>query len=648
VPDDDMAEKFKVKFLTVIWGARYIEEFARVSMPSYLAAGNIPYMAAETDLEVIILTSKDSRRKFDEDPVFEKLRAICPVRYIFIDDLITTGVYGVTLTLAYARGILDSGADQTNTHFVFMNSDFILADGSFRTLLKKFREGHPCVMAPSLRARAEAVFPQLAARVDSTEKTLTIPPRALAQLAFDNLHPTVIAKTVSQEFVTCTTHNQIYWQVDNSTLLARYHLIFMMAIKPERPMPPVNSYCDYGFVPELVPSGKFAILDDSDDFFLLELQPTEQEKQFLRSGTSTPDEIASDLSRWTTHEHRRFAEVDVVIRSGDIPAELPVEREKLAKFIKVVSGRMEKRARKHEGHFYWISGVQAWASLKYSGTDGKIVLPAELDKQTAIIAAGSMLRQVQQLGVSKGISRSIGLSYLRFLAFAKGRARAIPYVPFWHHLDLDSRLIRGWLESVRSRGDQRNILICGRDSQLPVTFEDEHFDVHIGINSFLEEENARKETALFTPPYDNAILHVERHRIRDAKKTLAKVTGLVKTGGTIALFIEHRNAEIDPSDFSVELAQYAEDILPVDWMKYHVTARFAGGLAKRRLRRAEIFLFRYLSPSSVWRIPHLVLAMAAWPMLAALTSLNNLRMRSTLSRCPAYCTSALLSFTKLP
>src|SRR4051794_30387325 len=115
-------QKLKIKFLTVIWGDRYIEEFAQVSLPSYLAEGNLPALAQDSDIEVLVLTAENSRRKFDEEPAFRRLGAICPVRFIYIDDLITTGVYGVTLTLAYARGIMDSGAAQTETHFIFMNS----------------------------------------------------------------------------------------------------------------------------------------------------------------------------------------------------------------------------------------------------------------------------------------------------------------------------------------------------------------------------------------------------------------------------------------------------------------------------------------------------------------------------------------------
>ena len=100
-----MTEKLKVKFLTVIWGSRYIEEFASISLPSYLAPGNLPFVASETDLEIVIMTSTDSRNKFEEQPIFDRLKGLCTVRYIFIDDLITTGNYGIILTLAYARGI---------------------------------------------------------------------------------------------------------------------------------------------------------------------------------------------------------------------------------------------------------------------------------------------------------------------------------------------------------------------------------------------------------------------------------------------------------------------------------------------------------------------------------------------------------------
>src|SRR5579872_233643 len=357
-----MAERLRVRFLTVIWGARYVQEFARVSVPSYLTPGNLPFVASETDLEILILTSTDSRSTFDEEPAFARLRELCPVRYILIDDLITTGVYGVTLTLAYARGIRDSGERQTDTHFIFMNSDFILSEGSLKTLIGKFREGDRCIMAPSLRATSEAVLPKLVDLV-AEDGTLSMQPRDMVRLAFDNLHPTVVAKTVTQEFITCRTYNQIYWQVDDSTLLARYHLIFMLGIRPEVPMEPVNSYCDYGFVPELVPSGQFSILNDSDTFFMLELQPAQQEANLLVCGKWDQARVAASLSIWTTREHRRFADIDVIFHSSDLPSTLDAARAQFAAFTSELHRNMRQPPVDHVGHYYWVSGVQAWLSL---------------------------------------------------------------------------------------------------------------------------------------------------------------------------------------------------------------------------------------------------------------------------------------------
>ena len=158
-------------------------------------------------------------------------------------------------------------------------------------------------------------------------------------------------------------------------------------------MGPVNSYCDYGFVPELVPSKQFCIIDDFDGFFMLELQPSAQEKNFLRCGITTPAKIAAELSTWTTSEQQRFAEVDVVFRSGGRPAELAGVRAEADQFIKNLHERMTSPPVNHVDHFYWTSGVQAWSSLKFPGETP--VFPPELGIVPSI-AAGESARKVRK------------------------------------------------------------------------------------------------------------------------------------------------------------------------------------------------------------------------------------------------------------
>jgi hypothetical protein len=656
-----MTDKLKVRFLTVIWGTRYIEEFARVSLPSYLAAGNLPFMAAETDLEIVVMTSMESRDKFEEQDYLDKLKTLCPVRYILIDDLITNGNYGVTLTLAYARGIRDSGPEQTNTHFVFMNSDFVLADGSLKTLVAKLREGHRAIMAPSLRACSEAVVPALIDAVDQVDRTLTMSPRPMVQLAFDNLHPTVIGKTITQDFVTCTTHNQIYWQVDKSTLLGRYHLIFMLAIKPEVPMVMVNSYCDYGFVAELVPSGDFSIIDDSDGFFMLEMQSAEQEKSYLRCGRTPPQKIADELSTWTTREHRRFAEVDVVFRSGDLPAGLPQARAEAARFISDLHQRMTP-PRDHVDHFYWASGVQAWGSMKFPGEAP--VLPPEIGdaelyaKQSpeGLSSQRSSGARNYLKGLIVALRRLLVQSYIDLIGLARRRIGVIPDVPIWHHLWLDSRLILNWVNSISGRAGQKNALVCDDTSPLLLSLQKhmpiERFihlqDLVPGIakrlpGDVLSHEAVGLSAGVFgDQKLDNIFVHIRRAEVLSLKKVLNWAEKHIKPDGTIAVYIEHRNSEEDQSNFSLELAQYVQNLLPANWIGLQLKASFAGGRIKRRLRLRERFLFRFLWPSSVGRVPLLMFAATLWPVVAALTALNNFRLRNRSSDCPDYCSSALL------
>jgi hypothetical protein len=641
-----MSDRLKVRFLTVIWGTRYIEEFARVSLPSYLAADNLPFMAAETDLEIVVMTSMESRDKFEERDYLDKLKAICPVRYILIDDLITNGNYGVTLTLAYARGIRDSGPEQTNTHFVFMNSDFVLANGSLKTLVAKLREGHRAILAPSLRACSEVVVSTLIEAVDQADGTLTMSPRPMVQLAFDNLHPTVIAKTITQEFVTCATHNQIYWQVDKTTLLGRYHLIFMLAIKPEVPMGMVSSYCDYGFVAELVPSGDFSIIDDSDEFFMLELQSVEQEKGYMRCGHTPLEKIAAELSSWTTREHRRFAEVDVVFRSGDLPAELPQVRAEAVRFVSDLHQRMTP-PRDHVDHFYWALGIQAWTSVKFPR--GAPVLPPEI--------VGERHNSDDRLGADYTQSRFVKMkrllvqSFIDFMGSVRRRIGVIPDVPIWHHLWLDSRLILNWVNSVDGGAGQKNALVCGETSPLLLSLP-KHLPVelHVRLKDAVPGEkrlpgdivsHGRAAGVYANQGFDNIFVHVRRAELRSLRKVLEWAENCINPNGSIAVYVEQHSEEYE-GNFSIELARRVQRLLPANWLGFRLKASFVGGGIKHRLRSRERLLFRFLWPSSAGRLPLSICVAALWSVIAMLTVLNNFRLKNRTSQCPDYCSSALL------
>lgn len=579
----------KTKFLTVVWGKAYIARFASLALPSFLAEGNLPALARSTELEVVIMTRRDDIDFFEKHATFRTLQEICPVRFVEIDDLITTAVYGVTLTLAYARPIIACGSEMVNIHFVFMNADFVLADGSLRSLGEHILAGRSIVLGPSFRSTAEAVEPFLEAAVNQSSGVLTIPPRQLTALSLAHPHPTTIAKTLNQDFCHSVQANQFFWRVDAQTMLGRYYLIFMLALKPERVISTINSYCDYALIPELCPSGDEVVMGDSDHFFMLELQQREQEMGLLHLGRQRDAEIASSLQYWTTAEHRRAASHDIVFHAADIPPEIEAAKAQARAFV----GNIQKKLRRpmsHEGHRYWVRGVEAWRN--YRMEQGLTASPPEL----APLKDGP-------------------LKWLwAFLYFGRRTLHAMkmtPLHPYW----LDYRLLRETISTLLA-APNASVLIVREKANL--------VDSLVGINTSVQFVTPQ-EVLKNGPPtprhgsggYTHALLHLLRKDCRSAQEIIKQCQPAMAPRSTCTVFIHHWLGETENSNFSRELVHYVEDILGESSPKAactYVGGRLKRGLMKefgrlsRHYRRFGIVAFLWIVPLMALAVPLALIA----------------------------------------
>lgn len=368
--------KKSVKFLTVVWGKKYIDRFCLLSLPSFLSPGNIPSLAECTHLEVVIMTREDDINFFKENSSFKLLQGICSVRFIDIDDLITEGFYGVTLTLAYARPIIACGEDMLKTHFVFMNADFVLADGSLRSLVKHIEDEIDIVLGPSYRAIAEDLEPILGNAVE--DDVLSIVPRKLVEMSINRPHCTTVAKIYGNDVISSPYPNQLFWIVDENTVYGRYFLSFMLCLKPTRVIDKINCYCDYSLIPELCPNGSELMMGDSDDFFMLELQNKDQERDLLQIGSMNTREIANSLMEWATYEHLRASNYEVIFHSKDIPTSIDFVREESNRVVKEINGFV-KNGKSHLDHHYWLAGIIGWKNARKR--EGKSADPNELAAQ---------------------------------------------------------------------------------------------------------------------------------------------------------------------------------------------------------------------------------------------------------------------------
>ena len=394
----------KIKFLTVVWGEKYIKNFCELSLPSFMAPGNLPALAQASKLEVLIMSQSKDFHAFEKYPAFRNMKSQIKIRFVPIDDLVPGNSYGITLTLAYARPILALGKRMLDYHFVFMNADFILADGSLRTLGRQLSRGAEVVLAPSLRGTAEKTETLIRKKVRNDQSVIQIQPREFLRLTMPHLHPTTLAKVINFGDYHTIHPNQLFWKVDGHTLLARYFLIFMLAIKPQRVVRKINSWCDYGFVPEFCPQSALKVLGDSDEFLMIETQEKQKEREFLRHGPLNPGGIKESLGQWLTLGQFKNFQHRIVYHATDLPQTISKAQENFEKYIQKIS-LINIRFKKHKNHYYWKSGLACWLKQRHNKNIFKT--PQELEQGSKIL----VWLQVVRRKISYECARNLAYSW---------------------------------------------------------------------------------------------------------------------------------------------------------------------------------------------------------------------------------------------
>src|SRR5271163_3741610 len=77
------------RILLPVWGYSFVRQFLEYGLPTLLAPGNVPGLAAELPTEFVILTSADDEPFISEHAAFKRLEEVCVARVHRIDHIIT-------------------------------------------------------------------------------------------------------------------------------------------------------------------------------------------------------------------------------------------------------------------------------------------------------------------------------------------------------------------------------------------------------------------------------------------------------------------------------------------------------------------------------------------------------------------------------
>jgi hypothetical protein len=372
------------------WGDRYIEDLLLITLPALLAPGNLPTLVTHFDCEFVLVTETRLFERITCAPVVQRLLQHCDVRLVPIDDLLSPW-YGITLTYALVRAFADLGPAMVDTHLIFLNADFIVADGSYANLVEMIDRGERLVVSPSYCMVLEHTIGKLRERFDPSSCSISVPPRELAALIIANRHNTIRAKTANQQLFRIHRYDQFYWYVDDRTLLCRQMPIALVYMRPERVLTALPTFWDYGVISEFCPTLRPCVLGDSDHFLMAELRTESTFSELLHLGWPSVHEIAEDLSSYVTKDHHDYGRHTLVLHSDDLPPILTDEQANFEQFVESVYAELRPPISYIDHHFWAAAFPRFLASNQLKQRDARRASEAEaalrLDPEFARVEA---------------------------------------------------------------------------------------------------------------------------------------------------------------------------------------------------------------------------------------------------------------------
>jgi hypothetical protein len=345
-----------LRVIVYAWGRPYVDRLLDYTVASLLAPGNLPSLVDFFDCTLAVVTEEKLFRYIESHPLIRRIKLLCPVRLVSLDDLIgEPWQYGISLAFALFRGFSDLGEAMTKTYLLFLNADFVLADGCYDRLIPHMKRGERVLLSPSYCVAEEEVEPLLAKIRINDHGMLAIPPRQLARIIIDYRHNTIRAKTINQCGVHFEYMDQAYWKVNDDTIIGYQMPICMVAMRPEVALTEINTFWDWGIVYEFCPSRELTVLGDSDEFLMLELRNENAHLDSIRLGPTTPRAAAARMSTYLTRYQIDNARFPLTLHADSVPKDTDGPRSKLQGFMdELLRSYRTGPLLSHRNHPQWL------------------------------------------------------------------------------------------------------------------------------------------------------------------------------------------------------------------------------------------------------------------------------------------------------
>jgi hypothetical protein len=641
-----------VRLVTFAWGRDYLDNLLDFALPAVLAPGNLPALTAVFDCTVAIVTEDKLFNYVRAHPIIKKLEQVCPIALIPLDDLVSEPwQYGMTLAYALFRGFADLGPAMTDTYILFLNADFILADGCYAKLIDRIRSAERVHLAPSYCTVEERLRPLLRNAKRQNGGILVIPPQQMAELILAHLHNTIRAKTVNQSFFEFEYADQFYWKVDARTLIGHQMPIALIGMRPERQLTDLNTFWDWGVVYEFCPSQQLTVIGDSDDFLMMELRHKDKSMDSVLFGRSSPKQIAQRLMGHITQYQLDNARFELLLHSGALPSDFAEARRELQSYMRRVLRHLPS-APNHRRHRQWLYHLRHFRRrLERTSVRSRMMrIRAEMEEaeanfneeQTQIEQYLSNYQREQALKHSEAecadkLNRLHGAlarhkAELEMLPVSTERiVRRIAGMSWAYRVS--RRRLRIWLHQVANDLTFPILAVCPTSSRLLGILEPMS-GLHVHLTAESVADGALSMLPKTSPPFDRCLVELSDMETPRVTELLEAIAARLNKPGTMLLHW-HDRGRVPLRFVQNQIVEFALD------RGCQVSAYYAGSWASANARRA----LQQARQTAPWRRPFQLAQLAA---LVVLAEIRERARRTELRTIPTYCSSAVFKIEMPP
>ncbi len=667
----------QVRLVTYAWGQRYLDRLLDFTLSSILAPGNLPALARAFDCAVVVVTEENRFDYVRDHRIARQVGAVCPLRLVALDDLVAEPwQYGLTVAYSLFRGFADLGSTMTDTYVLFLNADFIVADGSYKRLVPHIQAGERVLLSPSYCVVEERVRPLLAAQRDPATGILALPPRQLAQLIVDHRHNTIRAKTVNQRLVHFEYMDQFYWLVDEHTLLGHQMPISLVGMRPERALSDLTTFWDWGVVYDFCPSKRLTTLGDSDEFLMMEMRSADTYFDSIRLGWRPPRAAAAKLATYITQYQMDNVKFPLTLHSRALPGRVEAARAALQAYAEEIVGLLRTAPIDHHDHAHWAhhkryfqqnqatrtvcieqAGVKAEiarledeyrsavkgitqryepklqalrealerleherSSLEHSALSIGRSEPAQNTTSTRDKAQSAINRPEEPNTAAAAAPASATTAPQRegIKRLSRRLFDSFPYARPWHPLHLPYRRVSAALNRAFKRGSPSILAVCGPESALARSVASSPgTHARVSASDLFEADGA--SIALGSPPFDLCVIELAIGELAQAPDLYRAVLPYMEPAGTVV--VHGSNLGLSSRE-SWRRAVIECLIVQPPEVVVHYSGSWAGMLAVKLLRLA----YRIRSTQRPWfrycRLPLFASAAAAIVPLALLARIE--------------------------